>query len=392
MPKTSTTLTESLILAGTASDREIAELVDDAGLDAVVDALVEEILSRCEQPVNIKAVHIALDVDHGDERRRVVLRVHRDEPVRVADEPAPVVWSRLGITATDLIRRLYGRTGHRRTGDFHNSFVPDAPSPQDMYFELPEIFNSATQATGTVIAGCAAYSADLGSLSVRSGSDKWASFHWYTPHYERHFARFRDEPVRVLEIGIGGYDEQLGGGSLRMWKRYFHRGLIFGLDIFDKTELTESRLTALVGDQNDPDCLVALAERHGPFDIVIDDGSHMNEHVHTSFATLFPYVRDGGIYVIEDMQTSYLPSFGGSPDDSAGPGTSIGLVKGLLDDLHHRERPRRNGAEPSVTQRSVTGVHVYHNIAFVEKGTNGEDGLPGWMDVAAWDALGATDA
>jgi hypothetical protein len=92
------------------------------------------------------------------------------------------------------------------------------------------------------------------------------------------------------------------------------------------------------------------------------------------------------------LQTSYFPSFGGSAGDTAEPHTSIGLIKQLLDDLHWQERERSAADELSPTQRSVTSVHVYHNIVFIEKGVNGEAGLPSWMKGSAWAVLGAPDA
>lgn len=387
----SSSLTERLVRAGTAPDEEIDRLVRDADLGPVVRALVEEVVFRCDAPVNVKPVNVALDIHHRDEWHHVVLRVHRDEPIRITDEPDPVVWSRLAIGVADLLRRLYGRTTHRRNGDFGNSFLATSPYPENDFTELPEIVRSSGQATGSVMSGMTAYCGDLGSLAVRYESDKWASFHWYTPHYERHFAAMRDEPVRVLEIGVGGYEDELGGGSLKMWKRYFHRGLIVGMDIYDKTALSEPRLTVVVGDQNNPGDLIAVAKEYGPFDIIIDDGSHYAQHIRTSFDTLFGHLNDGGVYVIEDLQTAYYPSFGGSAGEIAEPHTSVGLVKSLLDDLHHQEGEETTAGELTPTQRAVTGVHAYHNIVFIEKGVNGEAGLPTWMNEAAWAALGATD-
>lgn len=374
-----TSLIENLVHAGTAPAGEIDQLVATAGLDAVVRLLIEEIIFRCELPANRMPVNVALTISHRDEVRRVVLHVHRDGPVRTNDEPGPVVWSELGLSLANLLQRLFGPASLRQSGDFTNAFLAQSPYPAHGYHELPGIVLSTTQATGTVMTGLTSRPADLGNISLQYESDKWASLHWYTPHYEQHFARFRDRPIRLLEIGIGGYDRDLGGGSLKMWKRYFPRGLIFGLDIFDKTELSEPRLTALVGDQNDPAALVALAEEHGPFDIIIDDGSHKNEHVRTSFATLLGQLNDGGLYVIEDLQTAYKQSYGGSTGGVAGPHTSVGLVKSLLDDLHHRE----HGGH-TLTEDAVTGIHAYHNIVFIEKGVNGEAGQPAWLDSAAW--------
>jgi hypothetical protein len=390
-PETSGRLDERLVQAGTGPDKEIDHLVQAVGLDAVVSALVAEIIFRCDAPVNTKPTNIALDITHRDDRRTVVLRVHRDAPIQIVADPDPVIWSRLGIDLTSLVRRLYGRTGHRLNGDFANSFIDPSPFPEGEFLELSEMVRSASQVTGTLMSGLVAYRGELGSLAVRYESDKWASFHWYTPHYERHFAGLRDTPVRLLEIGIGGYDNDLGGGSLKMWKRYFHRGLVFGLDVFDKTALSGPRLTALVGDQNNPDDLIAITKEHGPFDIIIDDGSHYSEHIRRSFDSLFPHLNDGGLYVIEDLQTAYFPSFGGSAGAIAEPHTSIGLIKQLLDDLHHQEREGAAGGKLTPTQSSVTGVHVYHNIVFIEKGVNGEAGLPPWMNAEAWAALGATD-
>ncbi|SDF81140.1 hypothetical protein SAMN05216553_103396 [Lentzea fradiae] len=139
---------------------------------------------------------------------------------------------------------------------------------------------------------------DLGELAVELGTDKWGDLHWYTQHYERHFARLRTEPVRLLEIGIGGYDDpDRGGGSLRMWERFFPRGLVVGLDIAHKN-VRGPRITTVRGDQSDAEFLDRLGRELGPFDIVIDDGSHLNDHVRTSFHALFPHVRSGGLYVV----------------------------------------------------------------------------------------------
>jgi hypothetical protein len=371
MPHVDNTLTERLIHAGGASDTAVTALVNEVGLDAVNEVLIDEIVFRCPEPENKTPANIALDVSHPKERRRTVFRMLRDEPIQPVEVAESDIHMVLEIHVKELIRRLFGPVRHRRTGDFRNSFLPSGTA------HLPH-FASAARATNTLLAGCTNTSVDLGSLAVGYGSDKWASLHWYTPHYETHLARFRNEPVRLLEIGIGGEDRELGGASLKMWKRYFHRGLVFGLDIFDKSALDQRRLTALVGDQQVPDDLIAIGERYGPFDIIIDDGSHIGEHVHTSFNTLLPYVRDGGIYVIEDLQTSYLPEFGGSPGHVAEPHTGVGLVKQLLDDLHFQEHARGADRQLKPTEGAITGVHVYHSIVFLEKGMNGEEGFPAW--------------
>jgi len=58
---------------------------------------------------------------------------------------------------------------------------------------------------------------DLTFLAEIYGTDKWGE-HWYTPHYEFHFHKFRKKKINLLEIGVGGYDKPYSGGSsLRMW-------------------------------------------------------------------------------------------------------------------------------------------------------------------------------
>src|SRR5262245_54084192 len=78
------------------------------------------------------------------------------------------------------------------------------------------------------------WGADLPALAAYFGTDKWGE-HWYARHYQAHFAPLRRRRLRLLEIGIGGYDDpHKGGESLRMWKAYFPNAQIFGLDITDK--------------------------------------------------------------------------------------------------------------------------------------------------------------
>jgi hypothetical protein len=97
----------------------------------------------------------------------------------------------------------------------------------------------------------------------------------------------------------------------------------------------------------------SLGREHGPFDVIVDDGSHINAHVRASFAALFDHhLVSGGLYVIEDMATAYDPRFGGGQPGH--PGTSVELVKSLIDDVN---------LEP----RDVAALHVYEQIAFIEK-------------------------
>jgi len=213
---------------------------------------------------------------------------------------------------------------------------------------------------------------DLPALASYFGTDKWG-LHWYAGHYQRHFAALRRKPLRLLEIGIGGYaDPASGGESLRMWKAYFPNALIFGLDIADKRVHDEARIRTIRGSQDDEETLKAVSAQHGPFDIVIDDGSHLNPHVLKSFLVLFPLLGENGLYVVEDTQTAYWPEFGGAPAADRDAPTSMNVLKSLVDGLNHREFPRSGEFAPSYLERHIVAMHFYHNLVFVQKGINDE--------------------
>ena len=197
--------------------------------------------------------------------------------------------------------------------------------------------------------------------------------HFYTTHYELHFKKFRNKKINLLEIGVGGYsDPELGGNSLRMWKKYFPFGKIFSLDIYNKSALQEKRIKIFCGSQVDEKFLVRVVEEIGSIDIIIDDGSHINNHVITTFNLLFPKLNDGGVYVIEDTQTSYWEDYGGDSDDLKNPKTIMNFFKNLTDSLNHKEFVKA-GYAPTYFDKKVVSIHFYHNLIFIYKGNNDEE-------------------
>ncbi len=212
---------------------------------------------------------------------------------------------------------------------------------------------------------------NLTQLALLYGSDKAGSHH-YTQHYQRHFAPLQQRPLNLLEIGVGGYDDpEAGGGSLRMWKSFFPHGKIFGLDYYDKSPLEEERIRIYRGDQSDEQLLRKIATEMGSLDIVIDDGSHFNPHILKSFEVLFPLMPSGGIYVVEDTQTSYWPQFNGTSENLNTTSTAMGFFKSLADGLNHEEFVRP-GYVPTYYDRHIVSLHFYHNLIFIYKGENNE--------------------
>lgn len=212
---------------------------------------------------------------------------------------------------------------------------------------------------------------DLRALAMVHGTDKWGS-HWYASHYDHHLRERRLDVRRVLEIGVGGYDDPAAGGaSLRMWRDYFPEAQIIGVDVHDKSRLDEARVLTVQGDQSDVAFLEALGATHGPFDLVVDDGSHICADVIATFHALFPFVGDGGTYAIEDLQSGYWPGTGGSSTDTTSPATSVGFVKRMIDSLNFREL-LLEGYEPTYLDEHVVALHCFHNLVLVVKGNNDE--------------------
>lgn len=196
---------------------------------------------------------------------------------------------------------------------------------------------------------------NLKSLMKQYGTDK-LDLHHYDSDYEWHFKPLRDKKLTILEIGIGGYEYiDLGGESLQVWQDYFPFAEIHGLDIIVKDLSLGDRIHIWCGDQNNPKYLVNLIKNIGTPDIIIDDGSHIQDHIFTSFFTLFPLLREGGIYVIEDLATSYSIQYGGSPQEPP----TIRLIQGMIDSIH------RETFNPIL--KMVKSVHVSKELVFIYK-------------------------
>ena len=181
----------------------------------------------------------------------------------------------------------------------------------------------------------------------------------YFEIYERHFAKFRNQPISLLEFGV------LHGGSLQMWKHYFGpTAKIYGADINPRcAELAEENITILLADQESRDSLQNICKTLPPFDIIIDDGGHTMLQQTTTFEEMWGQLKDGGIYLIEDMLTSYWPAFGGGYKN---PVNFVEYTKNLIDQLH-----AWHSAEPALAvdgfTRSAFAMHYYDSVLVIEK-------------------------
>lgn len=190
----------------------------------------------------------------------------------------------------------------------------------------------------------------------KSQIHKWVH---YFDIYHRHFARFRFKPVVVLEFGVSH------GGSSQMWRNYFgRRARLYGVDINPRCKDFEERgFKVFIGDQEDRDFLRSIVAEVGPIDVVIEDGGHTMGQQIATFEEVYPAVKLGGVFLIEDLHTSYRPNYGGG---YRRPGTFIEYAKNLVDQLNawHSMEPEFAVDEFTRTTRSV---HFYDSIIVFEK-------------------------
>ncbi len=181
----------------------------------------------------------------------------------------------------------------------------------------------------------------------------------YFEIYEQHFSRFRDKEVTILEIGI------FQGGSLQMWKDYFGpKAKIYGIDINPKCkEFEEENIHILAGSQSDRKFLRQIKEIIPPVDILIDDGGHTMRQQSITFDELFDHVKENGVYLCEDLHTSYHLSYGGGYRRM---GTFIQKSKRFIDYLHAYHSREPFFKVNSFTQ-SVKSLHYYDSMLVIEK-------------------------
>jgi demethylmacrocin O-methyltransferase len=145
-------------------------------------------------------------------------------------------------------------------------------------------------------------------LQISNGynTDKGEVYHNYIPYYEKHFAAYRKNSKNFLEIGLDK------GESTKMWREYFsvNNTVIHGMDIVLPENLSLVNTKMYLCDQSSrQDLMKFLSDTDIEFDIIIDDGGHMQHQQQISLGVLFPKLKSGGLYVIEDLHTAGHPAY-----------------------------------------------------------------------------------
>ena len=190
---------------------------------------------------------------------------------------------------------------------------------------------------------------------------KWSN---YGDIYDKHFAKFRDQPINILEIGV------LRGGSMRIWEKYFPKANIFGIDIDEEClQYQSDRTKIFIGDQSDVSFLRNVKAKIPRIDILIDDGSHRAKDQKITFDEMYYHVRKPGVYLIEDIELNYWPS-----KDKDKPDNFMTYMKSKIDELNVRRTMSRKVSESypfKDTQvrfnNSTNSISFYENMVVLEK-------------------------
>ncbi len=222
---------------------------------------------------------------------------------------------------------------------------------------------------------------DLDKIALKYGTDKSSEWHNYTDKYEKYFEGMRHQPIKLLEIGLAH------GRSAHAWEEYFTKADLHFIDISQeflniyKSNASE-RCHLYLADQSDEKSLQAFLAKAGDgFDIIIDDGGHTMLQQITSFKVLFPQLNSGGIYVIEDLATSFLADWGGygsKPNPKSGPGTTMSFLQQLIEEINSftpkipapffcANYQRFNVNELTYYQQHIESIHCYNCLVFIFK-------------------------
>jgi hypothetical protein len=213
-------------------------------------------------------------------------------------------------------------------------------------------------------------------------SDKSSRWHNYTKIYSFYFSKIKEKKLKFLEIGIDK------GNSVQLWENYFPNADLHFIDItLSEALYFPQRSHYHIANQENPSELLDVVKKTGKdgFDIIIDDGGHTMKQQITSFLTLFPYLKSGGIYVIEDLHTSYWKKWPGASSSygghgsiekpRAGTGTTIQFLKDLIDEINYpaARTTRANYLsglpknEINIYRESILGIHFYESLCFIIK-------------------------
>lgn len=207
---------------------------------------------------------------------------------------------------------------------------------------------------------------NLDDVAIKCGTDKSSRGHGYMNAYQRYLEPYRHRTAVLIEIGVGS------GCSLRMWREWMPQAWVFGIDI--APEVAERDEHVFIGDQADERFLIEVLAKTGPPDIVIDDGGHMSSQMIASFRTLFPRLRAGGLYVVEDTHCFHSPTY----NDREKGASAYDFFSGLVRDVNVNGRGETGNHQKAMEfvwgdrplpefSHCLESIHFHQSLVFAKR-------------------------
>jgi len=202
---------------------------------------------------------------------------------------------------------------------------------------------------------------ELWDYFARTDARAIRKYHHYFDIYDRHLRKFRNRAPVVVEIGVRH------GGSLDMWRHYFGAdATIHGIDLDWRCKRLEAPgIHIHTGDQADRQFWTGFKAEVPVAHVVIDDGGHHMKQQLMSFHEMFPHMAEGGVYICEDVETSYWREFGGGYRK---PDSFVEYAKRLVDSMNAWHSKDANSFVPDQMTTILAGLHFYANIVVLERG------------------------
>jgi hypothetical protein len=184
----------------------------------------------------------------------------------------------------------------------------------------------------------------------KEGNGIWKWEHYFDI-YHRHFSRFINKKVNILEIGV------YSGGSIEMWHSYFGKDShVYGVDIQEECKTYENEYTTIfIGDQADRSFWRHFKEQVGGIDILIDDGGHTPQQQQITLEEMLPSLNPGGVYLCEDIFGCF--------------NEFLAFAFSLTVELNYALITQGPPLQSSVSsfQSSINSIHFYPYVMVVEK-------------------------
>lgn len=193
----------------------------------------------------------------------------------------------------------------------------------------------------------------LTELGIAEGTDK-ATFHRYTEVYQKYFDRYQFEPTKLLEVGIEK------GCSLRMWRSFLGKGsTVLGIDIEPKPAEPNAIIADVSNRSSWPRIHNALID-HNPLDIVIDDGGHFTQAAVLCFENLFPYLKPGGLYIVEDLHAYWDPTI-----NPPGQPSFFEYLQKLIHRLN--DHGKHQCGDPAIDKSGIEFIHYWKSFVVIKR-------------------------